>query len=68
MPKFSVRVCSEVWKYYDFEIEATSKEAAELKCVAMLDDDEFCWPDSPDDVDGQGWEIHDVCEIPNPEK
>ena len=58
MPKYTVGVCAEVWKYYDFVIEADTPDEANEKCRSMImDSEDFEWPAEPDNVDGNGWEI-----------
>jgi len=66
MPKYTVGICDEVWKYYNFVIEADTSDEANEKCRSMMDSENFEWPAEPDNTDGNGWVI--VSTKLNPEK
>jgi hypothetical protein len=60
MPLFRVTTCWTVWKINHFEIEAADRDEAARKFNEMENSDDFEWPEEPDNIDGDGWEIVSV--------
>ncbi len=71
MTKYHVRLCQEVWEYYDIEVEAEDEEEAAQKAEDRLlgegefEDQEKFPPLKPDkeDVGGSVVNVADITEV-----
>jgi hypothetical protein len=56
MPKYNVRICWEVWNYYEIEVEAEDEDTANTKASYMIDEEDYDLGE-PYDTDGNGYTI-----------